>query len=61
MRTPNENLVPASHVELRGMGSERAWTGMARYGINVEYAFGVSVCERRKIARRILAAANERA
>jgi len=37
--------------ELRAMGSEKNRAGMARYGINVENAFGVSVYELRKIAR----------
>lgn len=35
------------------MGSERARAGMARYGINVENAFGVSVSELRNIAKRL--------
>jgi len=39
--------------ELQGLGSERNRIGMARYGINVENAFGVSVYELRKIARRL--------
>jgi 3-methyladenine DNA glycosylase AlkD len=45
--------VPAILAELRGMGSERDRAGMARYGINVENAFGVSVYELRKIAKRL--------
>jgi 3-methyladenine DNA glycosylase AlkD len=40
-------------AELRAMGSERDRAGMARYGINVANAFGVSVFELRKIARRL--------
>ena len=40
-------------AELRGMGSERDRAGMARYGINVENAFGVSVYELRKVAKRL--------
>ncbi|CAN5648049.1 DNA alkylation repair protein [soil metagenome] len=40
-------------TELRDMGSERGRAGMARYGINVENAFGVSVYELRKVARRL--------
>lgn len=40
-------------AELRGMGSERDRAGMARYGIAVEDAFGVSVYELRKLARRL--------
>lgn len=39
--------------ELRGLGSERDRAGMARYGINVENAFGVSVYVLRGVARRI--------
>ncbi len=35
------------------MGSERDRAGMARYGINVENAFGVSVYELRKVAKRL--------
>jgi 3-methyladenine DNA glycosylase AlkD len=35
------------------MGSEKNRAGMARYGINVESAFGVSVYELRKIAKRL--------
>jgi len=39
--------------ELRGMGGERDRAGMARYGINVADAFGVSVYELRKVAKRL--------
>ncbi len=39
--------------ELRAMGSEHDRAGMARYGINVEDAFGVSVHELRRIAKRL--------
>jgi len=35
------------------MGSEKNRAGMARYGINVDNAFGVSVYELRKIAKRL--------
>jgi 3-methyladenine DNA glycosylase AlkD len=45
--------VPPILAELRGMGSERDRAGMARYGINVENAFGVSVYELRRIAKRL--------
>lgn len=45
--------VPAILAELRRMGSERDRKGMARYGINVENAFGVSVYELRKVAKRL--------
>jgi 3-methyladenine DNA glycosylase AlkD len=40
-------------AELRGLGSEEDRAGMARYGINVEDAFGVSVYELRRIAKRL--------
>jgi 3-methyladenine DNA glycosylase AlkD len=39
--------------ELRAMGNERNRAGMARYGINVDDAFGVSVYELRKVAKRL--------
>jgi len=39
--------------ELRAMGSERDRAGMARYGINVAHAFGVSIYELRKVAKRL--------
>jgi 3-methyladenine DNA glycosylase AlkD len=45
--------VGAILAELRAMGSETARAGMARYGINVEQAFGVSVYDLRKIAKRL--------
>ncbi len=40
-------------AELRSLGSEKDRAGMARYGINVENAFGVSVTELRKVAKRL--------
>jgi 3-methyladenine DNA glycosylase AlkD len=40
-------------AELRSMGSEKNRTGMARYGIKVENAFGVSVYQLRKVAKRL--------
>ena len=40
-------------AELRSMGSEKDRAGMARYGINVENAFGVSIYELRRIAKRL--------
>jgi 3-methyladenine DNA glycosylase AlkD len=40
-------------AELRAMGSEKNRAGMARYGIKVQDAFGVSVYELRKIAKRL--------
>jgi len=45
--------VRAVLAQLRRAGSEKNRAGMARYGINVENAFGVSVYELRKIAKRI--------
>lgn len=38
-------------AHLRSLGSERNCEGMARFGINVERALGVSVTELRKLAR----------
>ncbi len=40
-------------AELRAMGSAKNRAGMARYGIEVRNAFGVSVNELRKVARRL--------
>jgi len=40
-------------AELRALGSEESRAGMARYGINVENAFGVSIYELRKVAGRL--------
>ena len=40
-------------AELRGLGSEENRAGMARYGINVANAFGVSVTQLRKVAKRL--------
>jgi 3-methyladenine DNA glycosylase AlkD len=51
--TPLDERVVAVLAELRAMGSERNRAGMARYGINVDNAFGVSVCELRKVAKRL--------
>jgi len=39
--------------ELHAMGCEKNRAGMARYGINVQDAFGVSVYELRKVAKRL--------
>lgn len=47
-----DERVPGILTELRSMGSERDRAGMARYGINVERAFGVSIYELRKLAKR---------
>jgi 3-methyladenine DNA glycosylase AlkD len=40
-------------AELRSLGSAANRAGMARYGINVDGAFGVSVYELRKVAKRL--------
>jgi 3-methyladenine DNA glycosylase AlkD len=39
--------------ELRSLGSAKNRAGMARYGINVENAFGVSIYELRPLAKRL--------
>jgi 3-methyladenine DNA glycosylase AlkD len=39
--------------EVRGLGSDVNRAGMARYGIKVDDAFGVSIYELRKIAKRL--------
>jgi 3-methyladenine DNA glycosylase AlkD len=52
-RSAGDRRVAAVLAELRGMGSEKDRAGMARYGINVEAAFGVSVYELRKVAKRL--------
>lgn len=39
--------------DLRALGSEHNRAGMARYGINVDDAFGVSIPELRKVAKRV--------
>jgi 3-methyladenine DNA glycosylase AlkD len=51
--TATDTRVRAILAELKAMGSERDRAGMARYGINVANAFGVSVYELRKLARRL--------
>lgn len=51
--TTTKQTVTQLLAELRALGSERDRNGMARYGINVENAFGVSVVELRKIAKRL--------
>lgn len=40
-------------AELRTLGSAKDRAGMARYGINVANAFGVSIYELRKVAKRL--------
>ena len=46
-----EQRLAAVMAELAGMASEENRAGMARYGINVERAFGISVYELRRIAK----------
>ncbi len=51
--TAKATRVAAILAELAAMGSERDRAGMARYGINVDNAFGVSIYELRKVASRL--------
>ena len=50
---PTAKQVSAILADLWGLGSERDRAGMARYGINVENACGVSIYDLRKIAKRL--------
>ena len=50
--SPSERL-GAVMDELADKASEKGRAGMARYGINVENAFGVSVYELRRMAKRL--------
>lgn len=52
-RTQKDPRVEELLAELAGMGSERNRAGMARYGINVANAFGVSIEALRKVAKRV--------
>jgi len=51
----NRNRERASAIltELAGLGSAARRAGMARYAIKVEHAFGISIYELRKIAKRL--------
>jgi 3-methyladenine DNA glycosylase AlkD len=49
----NDKRVVGILAELRGMGSAKDRAGMARYGINIDNAFGVSIYELRKVAKRL--------
>jgi 3-methyladenine DNA glycosylase AlkD len=40
-------------AELRSLGSDENRAGMARYGINVQNSFGVSIYQLRKVAKRV--------
>ena len=55
VRRDRLDLMDADEVltQLRSVGNPRNREGMARYGINVESALGVSVTELRKLARRL--------
>jgi 3-methyladenine DNA glycosylase AlkD len=53
IRAKNRKRVADLLAVLRSMGSEKDRAGMARYGINVENAFGVSVYKLRWIAKRL--------
>jgi 3-methyladenine DNA glycosylase AlkD len=53
MRRTTDERVTGILGELRSLGSEKDRAGMARYGINVANAFGVSVYELRKVAKRL--------
>jgi 3-methyladenine DNA glycosylase AlkD len=44
--------VDAVLAELRALGSEEGRAGMARFGINTEKAFGVSMAAARPLARK---------
>lgn len=52
-KSRNDPRVAALLAELQGLGSERHRTSMVRFGINAGNAFGVSIDELRKVARRI--------
>jgi 3-methyladenine DNA glycosylase AlkD len=52
-RAALDGRVAAILRELRAMGNERNRAGMARYGIQVERAYGVSVHELRRVAGRL--------
>lgn len=52
-RTQKDPRVARLLGELRAMGSEENRAGMARYGINVDDAFGVSVYDLRKVAKGV--------
>ncbi len=47
------DTVDAVLDELRGLGRPDRLAGMARYGINVDKAFGVIIPEQRRIAKRL--------
>jgi 3-methyladenine DNA glycosylase AlkD len=53
MKASHNVAVSRILTELKTLGSERNRAGMARYGINVSDAFGVSIYELRKLAKRL--------
>ncbi len=55
MKTPSTTHPKVADIlaELRALGSEKNRAGMARYGINVVDAFGVSINQLRKVAKRL--------
>jgi 3-methyladenine DNA glycosylase AlkD len=55
MRIPSTTHPEVADIlaELRALGSEENRAGMARYGIKVVNAFGVSVYQLRKVAKRL--------
>ena len=53
MKTQATPEVRAILAELCALGSAKDRAGMARYGINVENAFGVSIYELRRVAKRL--------
>jgi 3-methyladenine DNA glycosylase AlkD len=53
VRAKTDKRITEILAELRSLGSEKDRAGMARYGINVGNAFGVSVHELRRIAKRL--------
>ncbi len=52
-RSGKTRKVPTVLAELRALGSEKELAGMARVGIHAGGAFGVSIYELRKVARRL--------
>lgn len=53
MKSPITADVRAILAELRALGSAQGRAGMARYGINVDGAYGVSIYELRRVAKRL--------
>jgi 3-methyladenine DNA glycosylase AlkD len=50
---PTRKRARAILAELCALGSPKDRAGMARYGINVQNAFGVSIYELREVAKRL--------